>query len=144
MTSSRQSKEQLITIANELPAITYVIDQLEAFGNEIGIDVGAIQRFSIVLDELLNNTISYGFEDGEKAEIQIRMVWTPPEFEITIEDEGKHFDPIGSGPPNTSADIDERDIGGLGIHIIKNIMDEFHYRRLGVRNIISVRKRIQA
>ncbi len=97
---------------------------------------------SIVLDDLLNNIISYAFEDSEEHEIGVSFRTDEQRLVITVVDGGVEFDPFLKGEPDIESDIDERRIGGLGIHMIKSIMDDYSYRRIREQNQVVLMKRM--
>lgn len=129
-----------IKIANIIAEMPQVIDHFEAFGMEQGLPFGTIQKFNIALDELLNNIISYGFKDSKEHEIEVQFELRNTRLIITVKDDGIPFNPFRNDPPDTMLSIDERNIGGLGIHIVKNMVDEYEYKRQTDRNIITLIK----
>jgi len=129
-----------IVIKNDLKEITAVIDHFENFGNENNIPFPIIQKFNIAFDELLNNNISYGFKDGTEHNINVDIEIKGERLIITITDDGIPFNPFVKDPPDTKLSVNERDVGGLGIHIVKNLMDEFKYTRSADKNIITLVK----
>jgi sigma-B regulation protein RsbU (phosphoserine phosphatase) len=100
-------------------------------------------NFSIVLDDLLNNVVSYAFEDGEEHIIEVVMSTDGHRFIVSVTDEGVEFDPFLRQEPDIEADIDGRMIGGLGIHLIRNLMDDYSYRRVGHKNVTTLMKRLE-
>jgi anti-sigma regulatory factor (Ser/Thr protein kinase) len=96
---------------------------------------------SIVLDDLLNNIISYAFEDSEEHKIEVSFRKDKQRLVITVVDDGVEFDPFLKGKPDIESEIDERRIGGLGIHMIKSIMDDYFYKRIKGQNHITLIKR---
>jgi anti-sigma regulatory factor (Ser/Thr protein kinase) len=97
---------------------------------------------SIVLDELLNNTISYGYGDEEEHVIEISVEVLGDRLIITLVDDGIPFNPFKYGPPNTKGAIDKRNIGGLGIHIVSSLLEKVGYERIGNKNIVILTKLI--
>ena len=83
----------------------------------------------MVLDELLNNIISYAFEDDGVHTIGVRVELSSDRLAITINDDGMPFNPLGKELPNTRLPVEERPIGGLGIHLARNLMDDVSYNR---------------
>jgi serine/threonine-protein kinase RsbW len=61
---------------------------------------------------------------------------------VTIEDDGVAFDPLARAAPDVTADLDEREIGGLGIHLVRTLMDGMTYERRGERNVLVIVKRV--
>ena len=103
-----------------------------------------MDHVDVVLDDLLNNIISYAYEGDEEHEINISMDLIGGRLAFTIEDDGKPFNPFQLEAPDTNLAIEERDIGGLGVHLIRNVMDEVSYHRRIDRNVVAVVKRFEA
>ncbi len=99
-----------------------------------------IQKFNIAFDELLNNIISYSYNDEDEHLIDIDIELIDERLIITISDDGIPFNPFIIGPPDTTLSVEDRYIGGLGIHIVKNLMDEYDYKRHVNNNIITLIK----
>ncbi len=129
-----------IKIINDLKQITTVIEWFEAFALENKMPFGMIQKFSIVFDELLNNIISYAYNDEHEHEIEIEIELKSNRLIITISDEGIPFNPFKKEPPDTMLSVEDRIIGGMGIHLVKNLMDEYDYKRNVNNNIITLVK----
>jgi len=129
-----------VTIKNKNEEIITAIDQFEAFGMENEISMAIIQKTNIAFDELLNNIISYGYDDDTEHSIQVDVELKSERLVITITDDANPFNPFQNDPPDTKLSAKERDIGGLGIHIVKSLMDEFDYRRSADKNIITLVK----
>ena len=96
-----------------------------------------------VLDELLSNIISYAFDDDADHEIDIRVELAGPRLSITIADDGTPFDPFALPDPDTTLPLDERSVGGLGIHLVRKVMDEASYERVGPNNVVTLVKRLE-
>ena len=124
----------------ELPnALNPVLQALE----EVEVDHRTAYQVRLALDEILSNIVEYAYNGGE-GEVKIRYELTdaPSRIIINIIDEGVEFNPLEVEDPNLSKELDERDIGGLGLFIVKNIMDEMTYRRDGNRNVLIIKKNI--
>jgi sigma-B regulation protein RsbU (phosphoserine phosphatase) len=125
-----------LTIANQLAEIDRVNQTFRGFAEEHGIQ-SSKPPWSIMFDELLNNIISYGFDDDGEHTIDIRVVIEETKVEVTIADDGIPFDPFSIAEPDTGLSIEERGVGGLGIHLVRNLMDEVSYERVGDRNVVT-------
>lgn len=135
-----RSSSTSIRIKNKLKEIANVIEKFESFAEENKINFVNIQKFNVVLDEILNNIISYGFEDNESHNIDIEFNIKNLKLIINIIDGGIPFNPFRNDPPDTMLTLDERNIGGLGIHLVKNLVDEYEYQRQTDKNIIKLIK----
>ena len=95
---------------------------------------------NVVLDELLSNIIKYGYADDAEHEVHVRLSATPAAVEIGIEDDGKAFDPLAAPAPDLTLPLSERPIGGLGLHFVRQLMDEVRYRRENDHNHMFLKK----
>ena len=129
-----------IKIINDLKQITTVIEWFEAFAMENEMPFAFIQKINIAFDELLNNIISYGYDDDDVHEIDVKIELRGERFIIIISDDGIPFNPFKKDPPDTMLTVEERMIGGLGIHLVKKLMDEYEYKRRINKNIITLIK----
>ncbi len=117
-----------------------MIRDFESFGDEKDIPLPIIHKICIVIDELLSNIISYAYQDKKEHIVEINIKLNEERLEIKITDDGFPFNPLAMLPPDTKLGLEERELGGLGIHLVKNIMDEYQYTRLKGENIIVLVK----
>jgi anti-sigma regulatory factor (Ser/Thr protein kinase) len=90
----------------------------------------------------LSNLTTYSFAGKPEHEIKIRLK-IDSDLLIEVEDEGPPFNPLTVSPVDTSAPLETRPIGGLGVHLMRDFMDGLDYSRVGGRNILRMRKRLQ-
>lgn len=101
----------------------------------------AIRRsVSVALDELLSNTLTYGFTGRDGGEVRIEVELAPDRVRVTLTDDGKPFNPLDLGTPDTTRSVTERRPGGLGVHLARRMMDEVAYHRRGDRNVVTLAK----
>ena len=129
-----------VNIANKLEEISQVVERFRAFGESFNVPKPTIQKFNIVFDELLSNIISYAYDNDKDHQIEIIIQLRGEQIVITITDDGIPFNPFATDMPDIKQSIKERSIGGLGIHIVKNLMDEYTYKRDVNNNIITLIK----
>ena len=98
---------------------------------------GVQRSFATALDELLANAISH----GRAREVTLEAQLVGDRLRATITDDGKAFDPFAKASPDTTLSVMARPIGGLGIHLVMQMMDEVQYRRHGHQNIVTIEKR---
>ena len=107
------------------------------------VDYSIINKVSIALEEVLINIVSYAYEGPGNIDIIYELTTDPnKELSVTIIDEGKEFDPLKKEDPNITNLYKERKIGGLGIFMTKQIMDEVSYLRKDNKNILHLRKNL--
>jgi sigma-B regulation protein RsbU (phosphoserine phosphatase) len=129
-----------LRLTNRLEDISGVIHEFNMFAEEHELPTVVRRQVDLVLDELLNNTISYAFGDEEAHEIEVEIELKSGRLVLTIKDDGIPFNPFVGPEPDTSLSVGERDIGGLGIHLVRNVMDEVSYNRRTDRNVVILVK----
>jgi anti-sigma regulatory factor (Ser/Thr protein kinase) len=115
----------------------------ESFGQAQGLSDDDVMAINLVLDEVITNVIDYGFEgvDGE-PEIRLTLTLEGDELTIQVEDNGRAFDPLQAAPPDLEAPLEDRPVGGLGIHLVRSVMNTVEYDRRGGRNVLTMHKTI--
>ncbi len=98
------------------------------------------RSMNVALDELLSNTIAYGFAGREGGEVIIEVELHADRLSVTLTDDGKPFNPFGLAAPDTASPMEERRPGGLGIHLVRRMMDEVSYHRRADRNVVTLAK----
>lgn len=132
-----------LRLAAKLEEIERCNEEFGAFSEAHGLPQAVRRSVKLVFDDLLNNIVSYGYDDdGAGHEILVRIDLSPRELTIQIEDDGRPFNPFSSTSPDTSLGIEERDIGGLGIHLVRELMDSQAYTRRTDRNVVTLRKHL--
>ena len=122
-------------------ALERILDAVEEFGLREDWEPELLFRVKLVLEELGLNVVNYGSPD-ETPDIEITVVSEPDVLEINISDNGLPFDPLNDAPPpDLTSSIENRPIGGLGIHLVLTMMDEIRYRRENGRNHLALTKR---
>jgi len=127
-----------MVIKNELSEIENVNARFEKFARDNNLAAVIGQKMGIAFDDLLNNVISYAFRDDGRHEVDIKAELVGGRLTITISDDGVPFNPLGVQAPDTRLSVDERELGGLGIHLVRNLVDHISYQRRINRNVLSV------
>ena len=117
-------------------------EALEEFTQNHGISAKPLQAADLALEEHLTNVFSYGFEQPGAHAVVIRIEVDGPWLKIEVEDTGKPFNPLAHPKVDTSKPLAEKTIGGLGIHLMRRFMDELDYRRIGEKNVLTMRKKL--
>ncbi len=136
-------KELEYRLKNELDEIQTLAEAIKMFAETHNIPDRIAFQVNLSLDELLTNTISYGFPEGGEHVISVRIAFQGEVLVIETRDDGLAFNPLENAEPDTSQGIEERSIGGLGIHLVRNLMDEIEYRREENQNILVLKKLIE-
>ena len=134
--------EYSFELKSSLAELDILCQKLETFGQKIGLSKKFIFEINLALDELFTNIISYGFDDDGEHHIKVTITPDNEELCMCIEDDGIPFNPIEFETPDVSCSVEECKIGGLGIHIMKKLMDDMCYQRCGEKNILTLKKKL--
>ena len=129
-------------IKNDLAEIEQLAEKIETFGKSRGISVALINNINLSLDELITNTINYGYRDELEHQIKIDLQLSEMEAVVELRDDGLPFNPLERPDPDINKELDDREIGGLGIYLVRQLMDQVEYQRRGEENIIVMKKRL--
>jgi anti-sigma regulatory factor (Ser/Thr protein kinase) len=131
-----------LRIANDLAALVEIAQRDERFGADERLPPAVVNALDVALDEAVSNAINHGYDAGVRGEIAVRLRRRPGSVLVEIEDDGRPFDPLQAPPPDLTSPLAERPIGGLGVHLIRNLMDEVAYARHDGRNILKLVKHL--
>ena len=137
------SQEYKFELKNSISELKTLHQHLDNWGGDIGLSENSILRINICLDELFTNIVSYGFDDDLEHIIAFTLSRDNNSVVINIEDNGIPFNPLEKIDPDFPDNVESANIGGLGIHIIKKLMDNVSYERKEGKNKLSMRKNIQ-
>jgi serine/threonine-protein kinase RsbW len=96
-------------------------------------------RLNLVLEELFTNAVRHGGCKGVADAVSIRLRPNGPEIVAEYSDRGRPFDPSDASPPDLTASLEERRVGGLGLHFVRQMTRYFEYHRVDERNLITMR-----
>lgn len=139
----QENKIKQLSIQNSVEELHRVVDFLDQLEKEWSLPRGLKSSVNLALEEALSNIIFYAFEKNTKNKIDIEFQLKKEKLIISVKDDGKYYDPIAKADPDTSLSAEERPVGGLGIFLIKEIMDEVEYQRIDNTNQLSFVKKFQ-
>jgi sigma-B regulation protein RsbU (phosphoserine phosphatase) len=123
----------------DLEAVEAVLDRL---AERARVPSDTMSQVRVVCDEVLANVIAHGFPDEAEHEIEVSVAMGGRRLVLTVSDDGVPFDPLTVPPPDTSQPLEQRPIGGLGIHLVRHLVDEVAYERRGDRNVLTLVKAV--
>jgi serine/threonine-protein kinase RsbW len=139
-----QIRELELLLRNDGLEIPRLASTLEYFAEIGNIPSKALFRLNLALDELLTNVISYGYPEARVGEIGVRVRFDGNRIEVRLADDALAFDPFSVPEPDLTSGIDERPVGGLGVHFVRTLMDEVSYCREGQQNIVTIALNVPA
>ena len=132
-----------ICIKNKISELEKVAQFVEEIGEELGLNMELQMNLNLVMEEMVSNVIFYAYPEGEDAEIELLAKSDGKELTFVLSDQGKEFDPTAKEDANPDINPADREIGGMGIFIVKNIMNKVTYQRLEGRNLLTMTKGIE-
>ena len=138
------NRDYCFELKSQLSELKTLCRHLEDCGNMMQLPQKCLFEVNLGLDELFTNIISYGFEDEGDHQIKFTLAKTEETLVVKVEDDGTPFNPLEAADPELSRDLDTIDIGGLGIHLVKKMMDDINYQRVAGRNKLILKKCVAA
>lgn len=133
---------ETFAIGIDRAAVADFTDRFAGWAAAHAIPESSVRAFQVVFDELLTNAIDYGLQDRTDPLLQVVLHPDGARLEAWIIDNGPAFDPLqDAAPPDLELSVEERPIGGLGIHLVKSLMDGADYHRSEGRNLLHLSKR---
>jgi len=137
-------KQARLAIGNTIAEMARVAEFVDRFGAAHGLAKAIVDNLNLCLDELLNNTISYGYEDQAEHNIAIGLSIADGLLTVEIRDDARPFDPRKPTPAAVGDSLQARKLGGLGLQFVKNLMDDLDYRRIDGTNVVRISKKLGA
>ena len=133
-----------IQIKNELSELKMISKHIDDFveSHAVPIDVG--RAIDLAIEEIVSNIIYYGYTDQREHTIDIMLSLRNSRVVVEIRDDAPPFNPLQAPIADTTSPIDERAVGGLGIHLVRQVMDDINYRYRNNRNILIMQKAIHS
>jgi len=137
------NRETTITLKNEVKELGRLADFFEKLGASWLLAPDIIMAVNLSLEEAVSNIIFYAWSDSKEHLIDLKIEYDEKALTIIVSDDGKPFDPTMREEPDINLPIEERPIGGLGILLIKKLMDGFSYDRRENRNQLTILKNLK-
>jgi len=134
------SATETITLRNQLSELERLNKILAEFGRINGFNAEEENTIFLCAEEICTNIISYAWPDGDDHAFEVRITADIDTIHIEFEDDGLPFAPISKSAPDLTSPVEERPIGGLGIHLVLNTMTSVRYERKGDRNLLIAEK----
>ena len=144
--SADSTPELELTLRNAREEISRLAAAVEALGARAGLSSLSTHRLNLVLEEIITNTLAYGYPDDGEHALRVRVAVLDDGIELEIRDDARPFDPLADRPaPYLGPDLSRRRPGGLGLHLVRRLAREGRYETAGGNNrlIIKMDKEIE-
>ena len=134
--------EKSIILTNDISEVSKLNEFVEEIGNEFSLTPDVVFNLNLVLEEAVVNVINYAYPKEEHQSIYLSASLREGSIVLILTDTGKEFDPTMAPDVDITLSADEREIGGLGIFLIRQIMNEVKYERIDGKNILTLEKKL--
>ena len=131
-----------ITLPNDVQATTELGMFVDEVCENVGFDMSTTLKLNLAIEEAVVNVMNYAYPAGTKGDVDIDAEANDELLKFVISDSGTPFDPTTQGEVDTTLSVEERGIGGLGIHLIRQIMDTINYERVDGKNVLTLSKKL--
>ena len=131
-----------LRIKNQISELEKVAQFVEEIGEELGLSMELQMNLNLVMEEMVTNVIFYAYPQGEVADIELLAKSDGKELTFVLSDQGKEFDPTAKEDADLDVNPADRELGGMGIFIVKNIMNKVTDQRLEGKNLLTMTKGI--
>jgi sigma-B regulation protein RsbU (phosphoserine phosphatase) len=130
-----------ITLTNDIQQVPQLADFVDMVCEEVGMDMAVAIQMNLAMEEAVVNVMSYAYPADTVGDVTIEAVTIADQLQFTITDSGIPFDPTAKAEVDTTLSAEERPIGGLGIHLVRQLMDSINYERIDGKNVLTLRKK---
>ena len=134
--------EKKLVLKNEISEINKLAAFIENLGEELGLSPDMVFSLNLVLEEAVSNVILYAYSKEEQQEIVLTADKSDKNLTFVLTDAGKEFDPTQVPDADVTLSAEERQIGGLGIFLVRQIMNEVKYQRVDGKNVLTLVKQV--
>ena len=134
---------QSITLPNDIAAVPQLTSFVDNVCSRLNIDGSTVMQMNLALEEAVVNVMNYAYPKGTKGAVDIRALCDGAQMKFVLIDSGTPFDPTKHQTPDVQLSADERAIGGLGIFLVTQIMDNVSYERRNEKNILTLCKNLK-
>lgn len=132
-----------LTLANDLAEIPRLAESVEAFCEPFGPTMKDILGLQLALEEIVANVIKHGYRDGQPHKFTVDLSSVSPDrIRAVITDDAPAYDPFSRAEVDITLPLEDRPIGGLGVHLVKKLMDVSRYERLDGKNLLTIERRL--
>ena len=135
--------QRSLTLPNDINTIPQLNEFIDTVCEELEIDMALAMSLNLAMEEAVVNVMDYAYPEGVKGYVDIE-VWADEQWlTFVITDSGKPFDPTTKGEVDITLSAEERDIGGLGIYLVRQMMDSIGYEYKDGHNVLTLKKKVK-
>ena len=134
--------QRSITLPNDIEKVPVLAEFVDEVCEIAGFDMSTTMGINLALEEAVVNVMSYAYQPGTMGNVNIEAIANETRLKFIISDWGTPFDPTAEKEVDTTLSAEERPIGGLGIHLVRQIMDSINYERIDGMNVLTLRKKL--
>jgi len=131
-----------LVLRNDLGELERMSQAVSAWCRANAVSAEAEYQVNLALDEIVSNVIHHGWKDDGAHQLHVRVSRAENELTVEVEDDAAPFNPLEVPAPDITKPLEERPVGGLGIHLVRQIMDGLEYRRHDGKNFLIMKKKI--
>ena len=130
-----------LVLPNDIATIPQLNEFINTVAEEVGLDMSLTMSLNLALEEAVVNVMDYAYPEGQRGDVDIEVTADQQWLTFVISDTGIAFDPTAKEDVDTTLSAEERPIGGLGIFLVRQLMDVIDYKREGNKNVLTLRKK---
>ena len=130
-----------LVLPNDIETIPQLNEFIDTVAEEVGFDMSLTMSLNLALEEAVVNVMDYAYPEGQRGDVDIEVTADQQWLTFVISDTGIAFDPTAKEDVDTTLSAEERPIGGLGIFLVRQLMDVIDYKREGNKNVLTLRKK---
>jgi sigma-B regulation protein RsbU (phosphoserine phosphatase) len=130
-----------LVLPNDIATIPQLNEFIDTVAEEVGLDMSLTMSLNLAIEEAVVNVMDYAYPEGQRGDVDIEVTADQQWLTFVISDTGIAFDPTAKEDVDTTLSAEERPIGGLGIFLVRQLMDVIDYKREGNKNVLTLRKK---
>ena len=135
--------QRSLTLTNDVQQVPQLSEFVDEVCEAVGFDMSTTMQINLAIEEAVVNVMNYAYPANTVGNVNIEAQASDERLKFIISDNGVPFDPTAKAEVDTTLSAEERGIGGLGIHLVRKIMDSINYERIDGKNILTLRKHLK-
>ena len=135
--------DEHITLQNDIHQVPQLNAFIDSVAQQLRLDKTMQQQLKLAVEEAVVNVMQYAYPLGTTGDIDVNAQCDGERLKFVISDSGKAFDPTQTAKADTSLSVEDRPIGGLGILLVRELMDSINYERVDGKNLLTLRKKLK-